>query len=131
MKINWKERTIEGKNGFIIGWWQTITEIFTWKKFNWNIYQFILIEFENDIMTGAYEFTFVLLCCGIRIRIPHRTKKGDKFWKTTDSMMKKLNDSCYGWVNKKEYNDFKDKKRDWIRVTRIRELDKRKKIFIQ
>ena len=72
----------EFNNGLIISFWQCLTEIFLWKKYNWNTWQFINIEFENDIMCGAYEFTFVLFCCGFRIRIPNETKQSkDNFTK--------------------------------------------------
>ena len=72
---------IEFNNGLMITYWQTITEIFKWRNYNWNTWQFLNIEFENDIMCGAYEFTFVFLCCAIRIRIPHQTEKSKKFLK--------------------------------------------------
>ena len=74
----------ELKNGGIISLYQCLTEILTWKEFNWNTWQFINIEFENDIMCGAYEFTFVLMCCGIRIRIPHETEKSKTNWEKWD-----------------------------------------------
>jgi hypothetical protein len=70
----------EFNNGLIISFWQCLTEILFWRRFNWNTWQFINIEFENDIIMGGYEFTFVLFCCGLRIRIPHETKKSKKNW---------------------------------------------------
>jgi hypothetical protein len=42
-----------------------------------------------------------------------------------------LKESCYGWVNKKRYVDFKNKKRTLLIVDRIRTKESRKKIFIQ
>ena len=71
----------EFNNGLMISFWQCLTEIFLWKTYNWNTWQFINIEFENDIMCGAYEFTFVLMRCGFRIRIPHETEKSKENWK--------------------------------------------------
>lgn len=65
----------EFNNGLVISLWQCLTEILLWKKYNWNTWQFINVEFENDIMCGGYEFTFVFMCCGIKIGIPHETKK--------------------------------------------------------
>jgi hypothetical protein len=70
----------EFNNGLMISFWQCLTEILLWKTYNWNTWQFINIEFENDIMCGAYEFTFVLLCCGFRISIPHQTELSKKNW---------------------------------------------------
>jgi hypothetical protein len=128
----------EFKNGFLINIWETLSEIFLWKKFNWNTWQFINIEFENDIMTGAYEIMFVLLCCGIRIRIPHETNKSKKFWKDIKQQKNYLSQSCYGYVNKKDYNLFKNNN-DWeglhIIVFKLRKYltnpRNYKKIFIQ
>ena len=37
-------------------------------KWNWYTFTFINIEFENDIMSHGYEFYFVVLGLGIRIR---------------------------------------------------------------
>lgn len=72
---------IEFNNGLIISFWQCLTEILLWKRYNWNTWQFINIEFENDIMCGGYEFSFILFCCGLRIRIPHETEKSKVIWK--------------------------------------------------
>jgi hypothetical protein len=80
----------EFDNNAIISLWQCLTEVIKWKDYNWNTWQFINIEFENDIMCGAYEFTFVLLCCGIRIRIPHETDKSKKTWKEINQSMKEI-----------------------------------------
>jgi hypothetical protein len=71
----------EFNNGLMISFWQCLTEILLCNRYNWNTWQFINIEFENDIMCGAYEFTFVFLCCGLRIRIPHETEKSIFNWK--------------------------------------------------
>lgn len=122
---------IEFNNGIIISYWQGLSEIIKWRKFNWNTFQFINIEFENDSWIGAYEFTLVLFLCGIRIRLPHQTKKSKKFWKKTSKIMEKLDNSCYGWVNNKIYVKFKNKKQEFMRVERIRTKHSRKKIFIQ
>ena len=81
---------IEFNKGFMIELWQCLSEILLWKRYNWNTWQFINIEFENDIMCGAYEFTFVLFCCGVRIRIPHETPKSKKFWKKTKKQIKEI-----------------------------------------
>jgi hypothetical protein len=52
-----------------------------WKQFHgsWNWYTFTLIniEFENDAMTHGYEFYFVILGLGIRIRY---NKKSYEQW---------------------------------------------------
>jgi hypothetical protein len=37
-------------------------------KFNWYTFTFILVEFENEVMTGGYEFAFIFLGLGFRIR---------------------------------------------------------------
>lgn len=134
MKI--EKGLIEFDNGFIISYWQTITEIFTWRKYNWNVWQFINIEFENDTWTGSYEFTFVFLLCGICIRIPHRTKKSDEFKKRTSNSMKRIENSCYGWTTEKAYNDYKSKKENvliiWNKRKDIPEDESKfKKLFIQ
>jgi hypothetical protein len=82
------QKIFEFKNKVTVDLWECITEIFHQKDFNWNTYQFINIEFENDTWTGAYEFTFVLLCCGLRVRIPHETEKSKKFWEKLDKERK-------------------------------------------
>lgn len=80
----------EFNNGIIIALWQCLTEIILWKRYNWNTWQFINIEFENDIMMGAYEFTFVFLCCGFRIRIPHSTEKSIENWKKINESLNNI-----------------------------------------
>jgi hypothetical protein len=80
----------EFNNGLFIAFWQCLTEILFQKRYNWNTWQFINIEFENDIMCGAYEFTLVLFCCGLRIRIPHETKKSKKNWKQWNKEIKEI-----------------------------------------
>jgi len=122
---------IEFKNGLMIDLWQCITEIFTWRKYNWNTWQLINIEIENDTWLGGLEFTFVLLCCGIRIRIPIENPKSKKNWNEINKSMKKINESCYGWIGNKEYKEFKTKKANYLLVKSKREKGKRKKIFIQ
>ncbi len=122
----------EFNNGIIISFWQTITEIFSWRKFNWNTFQFILVEFENDIGMHAYEFTFVLLCCGIRIRIPTHPKEEHEMHKICRTSMDDImNKSCHGWVKKDTWELFKKKKRDYILVFRTRGKGIRKRLFIQ
>jgi hypothetical protein len=37
-------------------------------SWNWYTFTLINIEFENDVMTHGYEFYFVILGLGIRIR---------------------------------------------------------------
>jgi hypothetical protein len=90
MKIEKSHNRIifEFKKGIIIELWECLSEIIFWKHYNWNVWQFINIEFENDIWLGGYEFSFVLLCCGIRIRIPHETKKSKMNWKKIDKGIK-------------------------------------------
>lgn len=36
--------------------------------FNWYTFTLINIEYEDDVFTGGYEFTFILLGLGLRIR---------------------------------------------------------------
>lgn len=129
MKI--QKGLIEFNNGIVISYWQTITEIFNWKNYNWNTWQFFNVEFENDIMLGAYEFTFVFLCCGIRIRIPHKTEKSKKEWKKLNQAMKKIEQSCDGWVNKEMYEKFRKKEGNYIQVDNVKSKRRTKKVFIQ
>jgi len=133
MKIEKSKGNIlfEFKNGVMINLWQTITEIFTWKKYNWNIWQFINIEFEKDTMLGAYEFTFVFMLCGIRIRIQVPNEKSKKEWSKLNNAMKKIHESCYGWINENSYEKFRKKEIENLKVTRKRTKKNRKKIFIQ
>jgi len=134
MKINFKEQNIEFNNGIIISFWQTLIEIFKHRQFNWNIFQFFLIEFENDTMCGAYEFTFVFFCCGIKIRIPHKTEKSKKFWKEIDNSKNDIfHKSCYGWCNKDQYKLFKEKTVSSLIIQTKRGKGKyfTKKLFIQ
>ncbi len=137
MKIEKSRSSIlfEWKNGFMIDLWENLSEIIFWKRFNWNTWQFINIEFENDIIMGGYEFRFVFLCCGIRIRIPHETKKSKKQWDKINRSMKRIHQSCYGWVNSKAYNNFrKNKRTDEIEILEVankKAYQYKKKIFIQ
>jgi hypothetical protein len=133
MKIDKSKNMIlfEFKNGLIIELWQALTEIFQSKRFNWNVWQFIMIEFENDMMLGGYEFTFVFLGCGMRIRVPHETKISKAQWKKINSQTKILDDSCYGWTSESWYQDFKNKKITNLMIYRTRQNEFRKKIFIQ
>lgn len=92
MKINKSKNSIfiEFNNGLIIDIWECLSEIIFFNQYNWNTWQFINIEFENDRMLGAYEFTFVFLCCGIRIRIPNETSKSKKEWQLIKSRIKEI-----------------------------------------
>jgi len=133
MKID-KSRSrlfIEFKNGFIIDIWECLSEIIFNRSFNWNTWQFINIEFENDRAMQGLEFTFVLLCCGIRIRIPTHPKEEHKIHKEVMGSMDILKQSCNGWVNKGMYKDFKNKTRNVMLVFRTRQQRSRKKLFIQ
>jgi hypothetical protein len=133
MKI--EKGLIEFKNGLIISYWQQWYELFHWKKFNWNNFDILHIQFENDTWTGAYEFTLVLFLLGLTIRIPHETEKSKKLWKKISNATKKLNESCCGWVNAEEYRIFrKNKKSDEIEILEIsnkKAYQFKKKIFIQ
>jgi len=138
MKIEKTKNSIffEWKNGFIIDIWENLSEIIFWKRFNWNTWQFINIEFENDIRMGGYEFTFVFLCCGIRIRIPHETKKSKKQWNRINKSMKKIYQSCYGYVSKDNYKEYRKKEGKVSQLIVYKENTgflpkKSKKIFIQ
>lgn len=122
---------LEFKNGIVIDLWQCITEIFIWKKYNWNVWQFINVEFEKDTYLGSYDFTFVLLCCGIRISIPVPNKKSEEEWKKLGSIRTAIKNSCNGWVNEKSYENFRKKKIENLKVTRKRTKKNYKKIFIQ
>ncbi len=87
---------IEFNNGIIIGMWECLSEIFFGKQFNWNIFQLINIEVENDRGMHANEFTFVLLCCGIRIRIPTHPKEEHEMYKSVRTSLDSImNKSCY------------------------------------
>jgi len=83
-------KDIEFKSGIIISIWECLSEIFKFRKFNWNTWTLIQIEFENDMWTGGYEFKFVLMCCGIRVRLPHETDKSKKFWEETEKQINKM-----------------------------------------
>ena len=127
---------IEFNNGIIISYWQTITEIFHYKDFNWNTWQFLNVEFENDILMGGYEFIFVFLCCGLRIRIPHKTEKSIEEYKKLNNITKGLKNSCYAWTTEEEYNNFKSKKKTGLLLWNKRKYvpkdrSKYKKLFIQ
>jgi len=133
MKIEKSKSQIlfEFKNGIMINIWQNITEIFTWKNYNWNTYQFINIEFEKDTYLGAYEFIFVFMCCGIRIRIPVPNEKSKKEWKKMGSMLAKIKKSCYGWVNGNDYRKFRTKKQSYLYIYDKKLKSAGKKIFLQ
>jgi hypothetical protein len=129
MKI--EKGLIEFKNGLIISYWQQWYELFHWRKFNWNTFDFLHIQFENDTWTGAYEFTLVIFLLGLRIRIPHETEKGKKFWKKTHNTLKKLNESCYGYVDKELYKRFRNNQSNCIQIDNIKSERRSKKVFIQ
>lgn len=38
------------------------------RKHNWYTAHLIHVYFENDVMTGGYEFEFIVLGLGIRVR---------------------------------------------------------------
>jgi tyrosine-protein phosphatase YwqE len=123
---------IEFKNGNIFEIFESLTEIIFNKQYNWNTWQFINIEFENDRAMQAYEFTFVLLCCGIRIRISTHPKEEHKIHKEIMKSMDILKQSCYGWVDKESYKEFQKRKREDILIFRTKNKSpNRKKIFIQ
>ena len=134
MKID-KSRSrifIEFKNGFIIDIWECLSEIIFNRQFNWNTWQFILIEFENDRAMQGLEFTFVLLCCGIRVRIPTSPKGEHEMHKSCRTSLDSImNKSCHGWVNSQLYKKFQKKEINYIQVDRIRSDRRRKKLFIQ
>lgn len=81
MKIEKSENSIwiEFSNGFCFEVWECLREIIFFRRYNWNTWQFIKIEFENDRQCGHYEFNFVFMCCGIRIMIPNPTPKSKEF----------------------------------------------------
>jgi hypothetical protein len=122
---------IEFKNGIIIGIWESLSEIIFYKRFNWNTWQFINIEFENDRAMHGLEFTFVLLCCGLRIRIPTHPKEEHKIHKTVMKSLDILKESCYGWVNKQMYDKFRKKEGNHIQIDNIKSKRRNKKVFIQ
>jgi len=133
MKID-KSRSrifVEFKNGVIIEIWETLSEIIFNRRFNWNTWQFINIEFENDRAMQGLEFIFVLLCCGIRVRIPTHPKEEHKIYKEVKDSMDILKNSCHGWVNKYTYSCFKNKTIDAMMIFRIRRKATRKRLFIQ
>jgi len=127
----------EFNNGLIISLWQCLTEILLWKKYNWNTWQFINIEFENDTYTGAYEFMIILFCCGIRIRIPHETAKSKEFWQKTKHSLNIIKKSFEGWTTEQDVKDYKENKKSAILVWKKRKYvpkvkgSKFKKLFIQ
>ena len=128
MKI--QKGLIEFNNGIIISYWQQWYELFHWRKYNWNDYDILHIRFENDIYTGAYEFTLIIFLLGVQIRIPHETEKGNKFWKKMKSIDKQLEQSCYGYVNREVYKKFTKKEFSKMIVFKNK-INKGKKIFIQ
>jgi hypothetical protein len=85
----------EFNNGCVISFWQCLTEIFIWRRYNWNTWQFINIEFENDMCTGTYELTFVVMCCGVRIRIPNETEKSESTWSNINEEIKDISKETF------------------------------------
>jgi len=39
-----------------------------WGNYNWYSFHFIRVYFENDVMTGGWEFEFAVLGLGFRLR---------------------------------------------------------------
>jgi hypothetical protein len=62
-----RKLTVE-KNWFI-DWIEEWSQFF--RDDNWYTFHPCWIEFENDKIMGGYEFTFVLLGCGMRWRWNH------------------------------------------------------------
>jgi len=122
---------IEFKNGFIIDIWENLSEIIFFRRFNWNVWQFINLEFENDRAMHGQEITFVFLCCGIRIRWDTKPEKEHDVHKRVMNSMDILKNSCHGWTNTKEYNYFKNKKTQSIFIFKTRRKGYNKRIFIQ
>jgi len=132
MKINKSSNSLEFEfNKIYITLWQGITEIFTWKNVNWNTYQFINIEFENDIYAGVYVFTFVLLCCGIRVRVPHENKKSKEFWKTIDTRISAIKTWKTIYINEYNFIRIKEKMNCQIETKRPKQFKGYKKCYLQ
>jgi hypothetical protein len=131
MKINLKEHWIEFNNGIIISWWENLSDLWMHKKYNWNTFTLLHLEIENDFAMHEQEITIGFLCMGVRIRWQIISKEEYKIHKQVCDSIKKLNQSCYGWVNKEWYENFRTKKVDVINVSRIRLKGYRKKIFLQ
>lgn len=49
-----------------------------WGKYNWYDFTLIMIRFEKDLMLTGYEFEFVILGLGFRIRINDPDGEGYK-----------------------------------------------------
>jgi hypothetical protein len=77
-------------------------------KYNWYTVTFIQIEFENDLFTGGYEFVFILLGLGFRLR--YNTKKfyelEAQWQKETDEAVDEMNRENVGMT-------LKDLKKMW------------------
>jgi hypothetical protein len=54
--------------------------------FNWYTFTFINIEFENEVMTGGYEFLVIILGLGFRIR--YNRKCSDEIFAKWDKEVK-------------------------------------------
>lgn len=50
-----------------------------WGKYNWYTFTLLNIYFENDAMTGGYEFSFWVL--GLGIRVHYNTNKSLELFK--------------------------------------------------
>ena len=122
---------VEFNNGIIISYWQQISQLFNPKRYNWITLQLFNLEFENDRAMQGIEFVIVLFCCGLSIRIPTHPKEEHKIHKEVRNSLKRLEQSCYGWVNKEDYERYRTKKADQIYVVEKKRRYYTKKIFIQ
>jgi len=57
-------------------------------KWNWFSFTLIQIYFENEVMTGGYEFMFIILGLGFRIRYNYSNEWHKKYDKEIEEALK-------------------------------------------
>ncbi len=63
-----------------------------WGKYNWISMNFLHLYFENDKMTGGYEFEFMVLGVGLRVRYNYND--------TLDKMSEQADKEIKEYLNK-------------------------------
>jgi hypothetical protein len=97
----------EFKNGIMLDFWQEWYQFFDVKSFNWCDITFIKAQFETDRQCGDYEFTFVCLGLGVRLRIPHETEKSKAFYKEMSRSINTIKSWKSIWIERRAIDTLK------------------------
>ncbi len=106
-------------------------------KWNWKNLNIVNIIYENDIMCGGREIEVGLLGFCLRVRWTYETEQSKELHKTTKEAIASINLGFDGWAAKKDIEQFRNKKRDYLTMGKTRKTARQfgiinpKKLFIQ